>query len=68
MEKLSRFIDKLSALLAAYKGLLPITGILMIIGNFIIVVTSNGFLAQSNLLLHLGLIIAILGIMLGWAL
>lgn len=68
MEKLSRLIDKLSAFFAAYKGLLPIIGVMLVIANFIVAITSSGFLANSNLLLHLGVIIAILGFMLGWAL
>jgi hypothetical protein len=68
MEKLSRFIDRLSAFLAAYKGLLPLIGVVLILINFIIGITSNGFMAHSNLFLHLGIILAILGIMLGWAL
>lgn len=68
MEKLSSFIDKLSALIAAYKGLLPTIGIMLVIGNLIITLTSSGFMAQSNLLLHIGVVIAILGFMLGLAL
>jgi hypothetical protein len=68
MEKLSRLIDKLSEFIAAYKGLLPIIGIMLVIGNLIITLTSSGFMAQSNLLMHIGVIIAILGFMLGWAL
>ena len=68
MEKLSALIDKLSAFLAARKGLLPILGILLVAVNFIITITSNGFLAQSNLFLHLGVILAVFGIMLAWAL
>ena len=68
MEKLSKLIDKLSAFFAAYKGLLPVVGIMLIIGNFIITLISNGFMAQSNLLLHAGVIVAILGFMLGLAL
>jgi hypothetical protein len=68
MEKISKFIDQLSSFLAAYKGLLPIIGILLIIANFFVGIFSNGFLAQSALLLHLGIIISILGIMLSWAL
>lgn len=68
MEKLSKFIDRLSSLLAANKGLLPIIGILLIIANFFVGIFSNGFLSQSALLLHLGIIFAIFGIMLSWAL
>ena len=68
MQKLSQLIDTLSAFLAANKGLLPIIGILLIIGNFVVVMVSGGFMAQSNLLLHIGLITAILGLMLGKAL
>ncbi len=68
MEKLSRWIDSLSAFLAARKGLLPIFGLMLIVVNLLLQFLSPGWLAESNLLLHLGIILAILGFMLAWAL
>ena len=68
MEKISQFIDFLSEYLAQRKGLIPLLGIFFVILNFVIQFLHLGWLAESNLFLHLGVIIAILGIMLAWAL
>jgi len=66
---LSKLIDKLSEFLAHRKGLLPLLGLLFIIANLILVIFFPlGWLAGTNLLLHVGLIVAILGLMLAWAL
>ncbi len=65
---LSRLLDQLSAFLARRKGLLPLLGIILILANFILNLVSGGWLAQSDLFLHLGIILAILGFMLAWAL
>lgn len=65
---LSRLIDKLSEFLAHRKGLLPLIGLLFIFTNLILQFVFPGWLASSNLLLHIGLIVAILGLMLAWAL
>ncbi len=66
---LNRLIDTASEFLAARKGLLPLTGILLILVNGVIQFIP-GFegLARTNLFLHLGVIVAILGIMAAWAL
>lgn len=68
MENLSRFLDKVSSFLANRKGLLPLVGLTLIFLNLIFQFLLNGWLVESNLFLHLGLIIAILGFMLAWAL
>jgi hypothetical protein len=65
---LSRVIDKLSNYLAIRKGLLPILGICLVIANLLLRVFSTGWLASTDLLLHLGIIVAVLGFMLSWAL
>jgi len=65
---LSKLIDKLSDFLARRKGLLPLLGLLFIIANLILQFVFPGWVASSNLLLHVGLIVAILGLMLAWAL
>ena len=64
----SRFIDQVSEFFASRKGLLPLLGILLVVINFIIRLALPGWLASSDLFLHLGIIIAIFGIMLAWAL
>lgn len=68
MEILSKIIDKLASFLAARKGLLPLTGIALVIINYLLPLLTSHYIATSNLFLHLGVIIAVLGIMLAWAL
>ena len=69
MQLLSRFLDRLSEFFAARKGLLPILGMLFIILNFgLQFLPMMGIVANSNLFLHLGLVLAILGFLLAWAL
>ena len=69
MTKISTFLDKLSDFLAHRKGLLPILAILLIIANWVLqFLPGAGWVAQTNLLLHLGIVLAILGILLAWAL
>jgi len=68
MQKFSRFLDRISDFLAARKGLLPLIGLLLVVINFILQFFSLGWIAESNLFLHLGLILAIIGFLLAWAL
>ncbi len=66
---ISKWLDRMSEYLAHRKGLLPITGIIFIVVNLIVqFVFPQSPLAFSNIFLHVGLIIAILGFMLSWAL
>ncbi len=66
---ISKLLDRLSEYLAHRKGLLPILGLLMILVNLLIqFIFPGGFLATTNLFLHVGLIAAIFGLMLAWAL
>jgi hypothetical protein len=66
---MSKLLDILSEYLAHRKGLLPLIGIIFIIVNLILQFTPAPlWLTSSNLLLHIGLIIAIIGLMLAWAL
>lgn len=66
---MSKLLDLLSEYLAHRKGLLPLIGILLIFVNLILqFVVAPFWLTTSNLLLHIGLITAIIGLMLAWAL
>jgi hypothetical protein len=66
---ISKLLDFLSEYLAHRKGLLPIIGIILIVVNLIIqFVFPMSPLAFSNIFLHVGLIVAIFGLMLAWAL
>jgi hypothetical protein len=66
---MSNLLDRLSEYLAHRKGLLPLIGIFLILVNLILQFVLQPFwLTTSNLLLHIGIIIAIFGLMLAWAL
>jgi hypothetical protein len=64
----SKMIDRASGFFAPRKGLLPTAGILLILLNFILRLTVPGWLVTTDFFLHLGIIIAIFGLMLAWAL
>ena len=66
----SDFLDRASNYLAHRKGLLPLAGIGMIIINLLVVslLPRDWYIVYSNLFLHLGLITALFGLMLSWAL
>lgn len=70
MKWLSRLIDNASNFFAHRKGLLPLIGILLVVINYILpfIFGLDNLVAGSNLFLHLGVIIAIFGMMLAWAL
>jgi len=62
-------LDRLSDYLAQRKGFLPMLGLLLVTLNFALqFVPGLGRLAESNALLHLGVILAILGLLLAKAL
>ena len=68
-DALNKFLDWISEFLAHRKGLLLIIGILLVLINFILQLFPGvGWLTQSNLLLHLGVICGFIGILLAWAL
>jgi len=65
---MSKLFDRLSEFLAHRKGLLPLIGIVFVIVNLFLQFFDLGWLTTSNIFLHVGLVIAILGLMLAWAL
>lgn len=67
---ISNLLDWLSNFLARRKGLLPLIGILLVLLNFGLqfLFPFGHWLSGSNLFLHLGVIVAIFGFMLAWAL
>lgn len=70
MKWLSSLIDNASNYFAHRKGLLPLIGIVLVIVNYILpfIIGLDNLITGSNLFLHLGIIIAIFGLMLAWAL
>lgn len=66
---MSKFLDRMSEFLAHRKGLLPIIGLVLILVNLLVqFIFPGGLLASTNLFLHIGLLVAIFGLMLAWAL
>lgn len=62
-------LDRLSEYFAARKGLLPLTGTFLVALNFVLrIVPGQGFLVSSDLLLHMGVILAVFGLTLARAL
>ena len=69
MNWLSKLIDNASNYFAHRKGLLPMIGIVLVVVNFILpFIFGVNMITGTNLFLHLGVIIAIFGFMLAWAL
>jgi hypothetical protein len=67
---MSKLLDRMSEYFAHRKGLLPLIGLGLITLNLILqfIFPAYFWFISSNLLLHVGLIIAIFGLMLAWAL
>jgi hypothetical protein len=68
MSRFSRWIDKVSDFLAPRKGLLPLIGIGLVLVNLALQVFPVGWLSSSQLFMNLGVIVAVLGLMVAWAL
>ena len=68
MKWLSKLVDDASNYFAHRKGLLPLIGIGLVVLNFFLPFLMINWITASNLFLHLGIIIAIFGMMLAWAL
>ncbi len=66
---LSEMLDNLSEYIANRKGLLPLLGVIFVILNFLFVlIFPESFIGKSDLMLHLGIILAIFGLVLARAL
>jgi len=70
IDMFSKILDRTSEYLAHRKGLLPLAGIGFILLNLVVVsfLPADWYIVHSNLLLHLGLVMAIFGLVLAWAL
>jgi hypothetical protein len=68
LEKLSLILDDTSEFFAHRKGLLPLLGIFFVVLDLFFQIFPVGWLTTSNLFLHIGIILAILGFMFAWAL
>jgi hypothetical protein len=68
MQRLNRFLDWFSNFFAHRKGLLPMIGLLLVIANLILSFLVRSWLVDTNLLLHLGVILTIFGFLIAKAL
>jgi hypothetical protein len=68
LKNLNLLLDKISDYLAHRKGLLPLLGVLFISINYLLQFFLDNWVTQSNLFLHMGIILAIIGFIVAWAL
>lgn len=68
INRFNRFLDWFSNFFAHRKGLLPLLGIAFIVINLFLKIFTVGWLAATDFFLHLGVLLAILGFMIAWAL
>jgi hypothetical protein len=62
------WLDRLSAFIARYKGLPTMLAVVLVLVNFLLQFVDLGWLSSSNLLLHLGIVIGLIGLLLAEAL
>ena len=67
MESFNQFLDRLSEFLAHRKGLLVMLGMALVMLNFVFQFVP-GWLGESDVFLHLGVLVALFGVLLAWAL
>lgn len=61
---MNEFIDRLGDFFSKYPGLLPLVGLVLIIINLVLQFFPGSWIVDSNLLLHLGLILSLIGLLL----
>lgn len=62
------WLDRISAFIARYKGLPTMLAVLLVVLNFVFQFLNLGWLSSSNLLLHLGIVVGLIGLLLAQAL
>lgn len=68
LDRLNRFLDDFSEFIAHRKGLLPIIGLILVALSLIFQFFPGSWLGETDILLHVGVILAIVGFLLAWAL
>lgn len=61
---MNKLLDQLSHFLGDRPGLLPLIGILLIVLNLFLQFLPANWFSETNLLLHIGLIVSLLGMLL----
>ncbi len=67
----SKIIDGISDYVSAHRGVPVLIGVVLVILNYVLLIIPGvqlGFVETTNLLLHLGVIVGLLGVLLGDAL
>lgn len=64
----SRFLDWFSDFFSQRKGLLPLLGIVLVLLNYGLQWAGPSWVVETDLFLHLGVIVAIFGFLVAWAL
>jgi hypothetical protein len=62
------WLDRVSAFIARYKGLPTMVAVVLVVLNFLLQFANLGWLSESNLLLHLGIVVGLIGLLLAEAL
>jgi ABC-type amino acid transport system permease subunit len=68
---LSRILDGISDYVSTHRGVPVLIGVLLVVLNYILLIIPDvqlGFVETTNLLLHAGVIVGLLGVLLGDAL
>ena len=67
----SRLIDRISDYISAHRGAPVLLGVALVMLNYLLVIIPGvqlGFVEETNLFLHLGVIVGLIGVLLGDAL
>ena len=68
---LSKVLDRISDYVSAHRGMPVLLGVLLVVANYILLIIPGvqlGFVETTNLFLHLGVIVGLIGVLLGDAL
>jgi ABC-type amino acid transport system permease subunit len=68
---LSKILDGISDYVSVHRGVPVLIGVLLVVLNYVLLIIPDvqlGFVETTNLLLHVGVIVGLLGVLLGDAL
>jgi hypothetical protein len=68
---LSKIIDRISDYVSEHRGVPVLIGVLLVVLNYVLLIIPGvqlGFVETTNLLLHIGVIVGLIGVLLGDAL
>jgi hypothetical protein len=68
---LSRLIDRISDYISGHRGVPILLGVVLVVLNYVLLIIPGvqlGFVETTNLFLHVGVIVGLVGVLLGDAL